>query len=368
MNDRLFGDRTSGSGDPDRTGASPEPGSRGPDGADDRLDDAGSSGADLGGRPDGGTTGDHETDGVERMTVEIRPARSHPSATEGSDGMPVWLRDQPERTAELPPTSSGVVGTNGSPAAVAGGGTQPIRRWDVHRGARLDDVDRRPGHLPDRAEIPVPDEEAEPRDQGPGWYEIPVMLLLAFTLAFLLRTFVVQVFWIPSASMVDTLEVNDRIAVEKLSYQFGDIERGEVVVFAGDEAFGAGRDMDTADRVLTGIGQFLGVVPVDAQDFVKRVIGLPGDHVEIVDGQVIVNGVELDEDYATLDESNGEWDVPADKLFVMGDNRANSGDSRTSLGFIDTEDVVGRAVARIWPPGRVGSVEGVDWEPIPDGN
>lgn len=243
----------------------------------------------------------------------------------------------------------------------------PIRRWDVTRGPQLDDTDRRPDRLAERSRIELT-EEPDEDDGRARWYEIPVMLLLAFTLAFLLRTFVVQVFWIPSASMEDTLQINDRIAVEKLSYRFGDVQRGDVIVFGGGQPFGGAASQDTGERVLTGIGQFLGVVPVDAQDFVKRVIGLPGDQVEIAEGRVSVNGVELDEDYAILDSSNGTWDVPVDKLFVMGDNRPNSGDSRTSLGFIDAEEVVGRAVFKIWPPGRFGSVEGVAWPAIPDAN
>jgi signal peptidase I len=151
-----------------------------------------------------------------------------------------------------------------------------------------------------------------------------------------------------------------------VSYQFRDVRRGEVIVFAGDEPFGADLDTTTGERVLIGVGQFLGVVPVDAQDFVKRVIGLPGDTVEIVDGVVSVNGVELDEPYAIADSSAGVWEVPDGSLFVMGDNRPNSGDSRTSLGFIARDEVVGRAIARIWPLDRIGSVEGVDWAPIPE--
>jgi signal peptidase I len=197
--------------------------------------------------------------------------------------------------------------------------------------------------------------------------ELPILLLIAFGLAFLLRTFVVQVFFIPSESMVPTLQVDDRIVVEKISYLFDGPERGDVIVFAGEEGFPTANESGI-QRVARGIGQFLGVVPVDARDLVKRVIGLPGDTVVLQGGQVSVNGVALDEPYAQLDEDDGEYTVPEGQLFVLGDNRDNSADSRSSLGFVDLDNVVGRAVLKIWPLDRFGSVEGSDYAEIPTGD
>ena len=204
-------------------------------------------------------------------------------------------------------------------------------------------------------------ERASAKDEdsiGSFLKELPVLLLIAFGLAFLLRTFVVQVFYIPSASMRPTLLEDDRIVVEKISYLFGGPERGDVVVFAGEDDPRFRQAETGVQRVVRGVGQFLGVVPVDARDLVKRVIGLPGDEVVMVDGIVSVNGVELDETYAMLDSDDGEWTVPEGQLFVLGDNRSNSADSRSTLGFIDVDDVVGRAVIRIWPVDRFGSIEG----------
>jgi signal peptidase I len=199
---------------------------------------------------------------------------------------------------------------------------------------------------------------------GAFFRELPVLLLIAFTLAFLLRTFVVQVFYIPSESMVPTLEVNDRIVVEKLSYLFREPQRGEVVVFAGDDGLPA-VESSGVQKVVRGVGQFLGLVPVDARDLVKRIIGLPGDVVTIEGGVVSVNGAPLDEPYARLDADAGTYTVPDGELFVMGDNRARSADSRSSLGFVARDDVVGRAVAKIWPLDRFGSIEGVDHSDVP---
>lgn len=184
--------------------------------------------------------------------------------------------------------------------------------------------------------------------------ELPVLLLVALLLAFLLRTFVVQVFYIPSSSMVPTLEVQDRMVVEKVTYLFREPERGEVIVFAGDEI--EGTEQSGLSAVATAVGRFIGVVPADARDFVKRVIGLPGDTIFIEGGQLFVNGQEVDEPYVVNPDgsSYGPYEVPDDHLFVMGDNRPNSSDSRGSLGDVSLDEVVGRAVLTIWPPDHVG--------------
>ena len=196
--------------------------------------------------------------------------------------------------------------------------------------------------------------------------ELPVLLLIAFGLAFLLRMFVVQVFYIPSGSMIPTLEINDRIVVEKLTYLAREPARGEIIVFAGDEP--TARESTNVQRIVRGTGQFLGIVPMDARDFVKRVIGVPGDTVSFDNGTVSVNGVELDEPYARLDSYDGPDEVvPAGKLFVMGDNRGSSSDSRySSLGLVDADDVVGRAVLVLWPFDHFGSPEGADLSAVPD--
>ena len=193
--------------------------------------------------------------------------------------------------------------------------------------------------------------------------ELPVLVLVALTLAFVLRSFVIQVFFIPSGSMEPTLHVDDRMVVEKLTYRFRDISHGDIIVFEGDAT--TSDEAGGIQRLVRGVGQFVGVVPANARDFVKRTIGLPGDQVVIADGVVTVNGVRLSEPYADLDTFDGSYHVPDGHLFVMGDNRRHSSDSRSSLGFVDIDDVVGRAVLRIWPLSDFGGLERSDYAPIP---
>jgi signal peptidase I len=197
--------------------------------------------------------------------------------------------------------------------------------------------------------------------------ELPVLLLVAFVLAFLLRTFVLQVFYIPSSSMEPTLQINDRMVVEKVTTRFREPRHGEVWVFEGDNMGGPPPGESGVQRVVRGVGQFIGVVPASARDFVKRVVGLPGDEIVIEQGQVFVNGEALDEDYVVFDDESdfGPVTVPEDRLFFLGDNRPNSSDSRRSLGFVASDDLVGRAVVIIWPIDHGGLLTGEEHE-VPD--
>jgi signal peptidase I len=224
----------------------------------------------------------------------------------------------------------------------------------------------------DDAASDVPSEAVARRKKrgGTGSFlrELPVLLLVAFVLAFLLRTFVLQVFYIPSASMEPTLLVDDRMVVEKITTLYREPRRGEIWVFEGENGFTPTSD-GVLDGVVRGVGQFLGVVPASARDFVKRVIGLPGDEIEIVDGQVTVNGTPLDEPYAVEELADyGPVTVPEGRLFFLGDNRPNSSDSRRSLGFVEIDNLVGRAVVTIFPLSEAGMLTGVDHEVAePDG-
>jgi signal peptidase I len=238
-------------------------------------------------------------------------------------------------------------------------------------------------HAADRSGPAHPEDGSDGRRAGPAdgagrrpakggsfLRELPVLLLIAFVLAFLLRTFVLQVFYIPSSSMEPTLQIDDRMVVEKLTYLAREPQRGEIVVFEGETLVDPYAGQGTVARVVRGVGQFLGVVPASARDFVKRVIGVEGDEVVIESGQVYVNGESIDEPYVVFDDGSdyGPVTVPEGHLFFLGDNRPNSSDSRRSLGFVPRDHVVGRAAVIIWPPDHAGRLTGVEHEvPAPPG-
>jgi signal peptidase I len=216
---------------------------------------------------------------------------------------------------------------------------------------------------------PVEPAKADRKRGGGGSFlkELPVLLLIAFVLAFLLRTFVVQVFYIPSSSMEPTLQINDRMVVEKVTYRFREPRRGEIAVFEGDELGAPPEGQGTVQRAVRGVGQFIGIVPASARDFVKRVVGLPGDEILIEGGQVFVNGEPLDEPYVVYDDQSdfGPVTVPEDRLFFLGDNRPNSSDSRRGLGFVAADHLVGRAGVIIWPLDHAGLLTGTEHD-VPD--
>lgn len=194
--------------------------------------------------------------------------------------------------------------------------------------------------------------------------ELPVLVLVAFVLALLLKTFLIQAFFIPSESMLPTLDVGDRVLVNKVVFEVRDPRRGEVVVFRDDDGF-AGPDTRTVpQRVVDFLTSGLGASP-NERDFIKRIVGLPGDTVEVRQDQVLINGVPLEEETQAeggylfgpdMGQTFGPFTVPAGSYFVMGDNRTNSADSRSYLGTIPEEDLIGRAFVVIWPVTRVDTL------------
>jgi signal peptidase I len=224
-----------------------------------------------------------------------------------------------------------------------------------------------PGRLGDRADVPPAGTAAEAPpyheedERPPGLLavvrETVVLVALAVLLAVVFKTFLVAAFYIPSGSMESTLNISDRVLVEKVSYRFGDIERGDVIVFVHDEA---GVEPASPSNPVTGffssLGQAIGVVPPSDRDFIKRVIGLPGDTITCTKGKLIRNGVQVDEPYldpGITTDGCQTTKVGSGELFVMGDNRTNSQDSR-SFGVIHRSEVVGRAFVRIWPLNHTG--------------
>lgn len=179
------------------------------------------------------------------------------------------------------------------------------------------------------------DDDDDERSRLRGTIEWLVVLGSAVVVALLLRAFLFQAFYIPSESMEETLRIDDRVLVNKLSYRLHEVHRGDVVVFRRPEE---------------DAGQF--------RDLIKRVIGLSGETIEARDNTIYINGQVLIEPYLTPGEVIGDFgpvEIPDGELFVMGDNRDNSGDSRV-FGTIETERIIGRAFFLFWPFDRVGSL------------
>jgi signal peptidase I len=193
-----------------------------------------------------------------------------------------------------------------------------------------------------------------------GGIEVVVLVAVALAIAVIIKTFLVQAFYIPSASMEPTLNVGDRVLVNKLAYAFHPPSRGDVIVFTDPKASCATTTTTTptnpVSRLFSWVGRSLGLSQSGNEDFIKRVIGLPGETLQGKDGQVWVNGKPLQEPYLNGVKTGdfGPVHVPAGDLFVMGDNRGNSNDSRYCLGPVPISDVVGKAFVKIWPFSRIG--------------
>jgi signal peptidase I len=205
-----------------------------------------------------------------------------------------------------------------------------------------------------------------PRRKRSFWREFPILVVIALLLAVVIKTYAIQAFWIPSGSMENTLEVNDRVLVNKLVYDVRGIHRGDIVVFNGDGSWDPGTvptDPNFLVKFGDGFASMFGFGhPGDI--LIKRVIGLPGDQVACCDahGRVTVNGVPLTEpSYLNPGDAPSEMRfniiVPSGRLWVMGDHRLISDDSRLHLGepgggTVPESAVVGRAFVIIWPLSR----------------
>lgn len=229
--------------------------------------------------------------------------------------------------------------------------------------------------LPEREAGEFDDEFDDDDEQRGGFLsalrETAIIVVSALVLSALVRAFLIQAFFVPSASMEDTLLISDRIIASKITTSIGGVHRGEVVVFKdpGDwlpEPPPPEEGMRGAIRTAL---TFIGLIPSDSgQDLVKRVIGLGGDHVVCCDaqGRIVVNDQALDEPYIIGPTTQVLFDivVPTGSMFVMGDNRGNSRDSRFHLevasGGVPVDNVVGRVVLIVWPFNRFATL------PIPE--
>jgi len=223
-----------------------------------------------------------------------------------------------------------------------------------------------------RVDDPAPPDRSRSKGALVFLRDIAIIVVAAIVISVLIKAFLIRSFYIPSGSMEDTLQVQDRIIVNELVPDVVPLERGDVVVFR--DPGGWLNDLyapPPANPIAGAVDWFLTLVGLSASDtndhLIKRVIGLPGDTVSCCDeaGNVEVNGVPLDEPYLKLPEGapssaiDFEVTVPEESLWVMGDNRNNSQDSRYNTGnpgagFVPIDNVVGRAFVITWPASNWG--------------
>lgn len=226
------------------------------------------------------------------------------------------------------------------------------------------------GALPPGA---IPGDEDAPSSKSRWAFarELTVIVVIALVLSFLVKTFLAQPFFIPSASMESTLDIGDRIIVSKFTPQHSPLHRGDVIVFEDPKTWGSQPEHPSVlQRVVTDSLVFVGVLPGGGDHVVKRLIGLPGDHIKCCTktGKLTVNGVPITEPYINKGSvpSTIPFDitVPADKVWVMGDNRNDSADSRMhdgtsggKLGSVPMSDITGQVVAIAWPISRIHALK-----------
>ena len=207
--------------------------------------------------------------------------------------------------------------------------------------------------FPSSVEVIDPHEDEEKTETWSFLKELPFLIVGALIVAVLVKSFLVQVFWIPSGSMEETLQVGDRVIVNKLAYRIGDPGRGDVVVFEPETFEAESLFAKISRNLLESVG-----LRTPESDLIKRVIGLPGETIEVTNNQVLINSAPLAEPYLPSEITMRDFGpevIPLDSYFVMGDNRNSSRDSRI-FGAIERDRIVGRAFSVVWPPSRWGGL------------
>jgi signal peptidase I len=213
----------------------------------------------------------------------------------------------------------------------------------------------------DPSEAPTPGPMGRTVADQKSWRELPILALSALVLAVLIKTFLIQAFFIPSPSMEPTLYPGDRILVCRICLHVQDIHRGDVLVFSAPHPV-AGPGRGVIGGFLHWLGEGVGVARPEDPDFIKRVGALPGETWEIRRGDLYVNGRKIDRPFLSPSvdtRSFGPATVPDGMLLMLGDNPLQSGDSRLSpaeggLGYVPIDKVIGRAFVIVWPPSRLG--------------
>ncbi|MFO7291842.1 MAG: signal peptidase I [Actinomycetes bacterium] len=201
----------------------------------------------------------------------------------------------------------------------------------------------------------IPEEETR---RTPLWLELPGLLFTALAVAVVVKTFLIQPFYIPSESMLPTIEINDRVIVNKLAYRFGEPEPGDVVVVLNPALTDEQLQESIPEAVIRSILEAVGVRSRPEVDLIKRVVAVEGQTVEVADGRLYIDGVPQEEPYLLEPDIRGTFGpqvVPEGHVFLMGDNRNSSLDSR-AFGPVPVEEIIGQAILRIWPLDRFGTL------------
>jgi len=177
---------------------------------------------------------------------------------------------------------------------------------------------------------------------------------VAVVVTLVVKAFLAQAFYIPSASMEPQLRAHDRVVVSRTAYRLHEPHRGDIVVFPSPAV--PPEDQNVVEGIVDGVLRAVALREPSDRDLIKRVIGLPGETIEARGGQIRIDGRPLREPYLAATVATADFGptvIPAGHVFVLGDNRANSHDSRfPDVGAIDVDTIVGRAIARVWPPSR----------------
>jgi signal peptidase I len=288
---------------------------------------------------------------------------------------PVWLGPGPAEPVEEPTVPHGVARAVEPVADDAEDG--PPGFPGRHRRRAGESPDERPASTyREQAAAGARKGRGGKRRRSTFWKELPILVVVALLLTFLIQTFIAKVYVIPSGSMETTLHgctgcQNDRVLVDKITYRFSEPLPGDVVVFRGPDGwtseFTADEPTNVVVRALQGLGSLIGLAPPDEKDFIKRVIAVGGQTVQCCDSRnrVLVDGKPLDESYiyflpeagTARQDAFGPVTVPAGALWMMGDSRNNSADSRVpGHGAVPISNVIGRARFIVLPFARIGTI------------